>query len=188
MVKTLVRLIISKEKMSKVNFTCELNGEAEKKWPHQLDITEPRSKKPLNPTLWRRQQGDGLKFTMQKQWTSSYKSKTITGFEPLEETINHFHSVLFTYRRTQTLNHDTKIYIIALQTKMPNDQGGCRPLMAAKLTTQPARTKYSVQKWKGVGLQHYKSTNVWRRPCPHALPKISTSVGRVLMSELHKCF
>ena len=78
---------------------------------------------------------------MQKKWMSSYKSKTIIGFEPLEETINHFHSVFFTYRRNQTINHDTKIHITSLQTKMPNDQGGCRPVMAAKLTTWPVRRK-----------------------------------------------
>ena len=96
---------------------------------------------PLKSTLRQRQQGNRLQFTMKKQWTSSYKSKTITGFKPLEETSNHVHSAFFNYRRTQTIKNDTKIHIIALQTKMPNDQGGCRPLMAAKLTTRPVRGK-----------------------------------------------
>ena len=44
MVKTLVRLINCKEKLSKVKFTCELKVETEKRWPHQIYGTELKGK------------------------------------------------------------------------------------------------------------------------------------------------
>ena len=92
--------------IGKVTYETESRSREGMATPAQWNQT--KNQEPLKQPLRQRQQGNLLKFTMQRQWTSSYKSKTIIGFEPLEETINHFHSVFFTYKRTQTINHDTK--------------------------------------------------------------------------------
>ena len=91
-------------------------------------------------------------------------------------------------RRHEILNHDTKIHVTSNADYSANDRGGSRPLMAAKTHNTASKRKNPWTKCKGAGLQRFKSTNVWRRPCSRALPKISTSVGRFLMSALHKCF
>ena len=91
-------------------------------------------------------------------------------------------------RRHEILNHDTKIHVTSNADYSANDRGGSRPLMAVKTHNATSRRKKPWTKCKGVGLQHFKSTNVWRRPCPRAQPKISTSVGWVLMSSLHNLF
>ena len=92
-------------------------------------------------------------------------------------------------RRHGILNHDTKIHITSNADCSANDRGGSRPLMAAKTHNVTKRRKKTPwTKWKGVGLQCFKSTNIWKRPCPCALPKISTSVDWFLMSALHIWF
>ena len=88
---------------------------------------------------------------MQKQWVNNYRSKTIIGFELLGETNNHPRSVFFTYRRTQTINHDTKVSHYSIAGQMPNDKGGCRPLMAASSQLGQQGGEPLVQKYKGVG-------------------------------------
>ena len=79
-----------------------------------------------------------------------------------------------------------KITLQVMHTTLPMIKEVASLSWLQRLIAQLAGGKTIGPKCKGVGLQRFKSTNVWRRPCPRALPKISTSVGRVLMSALHK--